>query len=466
MANNSEVMDALMAKLYAIVAAPDSITGVKRDQPYVSFTRPGIPLTEEALDFGFVTMTADQNALAADFSELANSIPTMAGFWDSTGRKVYDEYYKIIDQPVLPTVELSSAEQAQLERAKQFLFRADQYQDPITGDMVTVAVESAILQRYKEYATQWELAFEKYQSALEDYLLRKDSDPLAAEIWARKGPVLKARVQRAYQMWAAAGKARVEEVQALIENLERRGPNKLWSDRRERYRSHVRDDFQGGNYLLTKYFPQKFWKPDHGAGWMEFSFRHDEVHKVDTSKKESFGGGTSGSYGLFSWGGKMQRDSTDTYSRADTENFGLKVELAKIPLRRTWMDAGIFSSRAWRFDAQMYPESEHLSDGGNPPNGTMVAYPSALLVARNLELNMDMTSETNTYSFEKITGSARGGWGPFSIKGNYSKETTKQTHDYVSDHKGIKAPGMQIIGFVCQVLPKCPNPDDELNWPQ
>lgn len=464
--SDSNVMDALMGKLYEIVSAKDTITNIEREEPYVSFTRPGIPLSEDSLDFGFVTMTADQNALAADFSELVNSVPGQASFWNPTGRKVYDEYFKIIDQPVLPTVTLSSDEEAQLQRAKQFLFREEQYQDPITGEMITTYVESLILERYKAYEALWESAFTSYQSQLEDYLLRRETDPLAAEIWARKGPILKQKVQRAYQGWVSAGKNRVEEVQALIGNLERRGPNRLWSDRRERYNSHIRDDFQGGNYLLTKYFPQKFWSTENGSSWMEFSFRHDEVHKVDTSKKEKYGGGTGGSFGLWSWGGKMQRETTDTYSSADTSNFSLKVEIAKIPLRRTWMDAGVFFSRAWMFDEEMYPESEHLSNGEIPPTGTMVAYPSSILVARNLELSIDMTSEQNSYSHEKITGSARAGWGPFSVKGNYYKETSRQTHDFVSDHKGIKAQGMQIIGFINQPLPKCPNPDEDLNWPQ
>jgi len=464
--NNNTVMDALMGKLYEIIAASDTITDIKREEPFVSFARPGIPLTKEALDFGFVTMTADQNALAADFSELVNNVPVQSGFWNPTGRKVYDEYYKIIDQPVLPTVTLSTDEEAQLERAKKFLFREEQYQDPMTGEMITTHVESMIYERYKIYAASWESEFNSYQSALEDYLLRKDTDQLAAEIWARKGPVLKKKLHRAYMAWVSSGKNKVEEVQALIGSLERRGPHRLWSDRRERYDSHNRDDFQGGNYLLTKYFPQKFWETAAGSSWMEFSFRHDEVHKVNTSRKENFGGGTGASFGLWSWGASMQRDSTDTFNSADTSNFGLKLELAKIPLRRTWMDAGVFSSRAWQFDNEMYPASEHLSDGKTPPKGTMVAYPSSLLVVRNLELNIDMSSEQNSYSYDKISGSSRAGWGPFSIKGNYQKETTRQTHDHVSDHKGIKVPGMQIIGFVNQPLPKCPNPDEDLNWPQ
>ncbi len=466
MATDQQVMDALLAKLYEVVSASDTITNVPRDKPYVTFTRPGVPLPPKALDFGFVTMSADQNALAADFAEFANHVPAMDRFWNPSGRSVSDEYWKVIDQPVLPIAALSPDEEAQLKAAQELLFREEKYQNPLNGRLEAVRVESALLERYREYETRWTLSFEKYQSALEDYLLRKDTDPLAAEIWARKGPVLKQAVERSYQAWASSGKNSVEQAQAVIDGLQRRGSARLWAERRERYRSHVRDDFQGGNYLLTKYFPQKFWATESGSSWMDFSFRHSEVHKVDTSTSVSWGGGAGISFGLFSFGGSTQRSRTDTYGHCETNDFSLKVELAKIPLRRTWLDAGVFNSRAWKFDPQVHPYSDQLSDGGNPPAGSMVAFPTAMLVARNLELGISMTDETNRAMFEHISASASAGWGPFSIRGNYTKETRENTHDYVMDARGIRCPGMRVMGFVCQVLPRCPNPDPAMNWPR
>jgi hypothetical protein len=461
MPNNQEANDALMTKLYEIVAAPDNITKVPKDTPFVSFCRPGIPLTPQGLDFGFVTMTRDQNALAADFADIANDIPSMAGFYSPTARKVFDEYFKVINAPVLPIAELTEAEKKQLQEAKDFLFKDELRQDIGTGKMVRVVVETLIHERYKDYETQWQGAFDKYQTELENFLYKQD-DTVAVEIWSRKEPILKDKVARAYKEWEAAGKAKVEEMTALIGNLERRGPNALWAERRERYKSHTRSDNQGGNYQLTKYFPQKFW--DNGT-WSTFTFTHNEVHQIDTSVKTSFGGGGGVGFGLWSFGGNYQRDTTDTHNEADISNFSLSVEICRVPLRRTWMDAGVFTNRSWKFDKSI-SEAEYLSDGENPPRGSMVAFSTALIVARNLNIQIDISNEKNSYSLEKINASLRAGWGPFSIKGNYSKETAKQTHDFVQTGSGIEAKGMQIIGFVCQVLPKCPDPDTTLKWPK
>lgn len=170
------------------------------------------------------------------------------------------------------------------------MFKDELRQDLGTGRMVRVEVETLIHERYKEYKTRWQNEMDKYYSELENYLLRKDDNPMAVEIWSRKEPILRAKVQDAFEAWEASGKNIIEENQALISNLERRGPNKLWADRRERYRSHTRSDQQGGSYQLTKYFPQKFWTE---GTWTQFTFSHNEVHKVDTSTKQSYGGGVA-----------------------------------------------------------------------------------------------------------------------------------------------------------------------------
>jgi len=244
--------------------------------------------------------------------------------------------------------------------------------------------------------------------------------------------------------------------------LQNRGSNAVFADLRNRYNDYKRADPNGGEYRFTKYFPQKFWEVS-GGTWMTFSFNEKDVHTVDTKDVTNWGGGTSGGWGLWSWGASATRDTTNTTNESEIHTFDLSVELARIPIRRTWMDVGILSRRSWKFDNTV-PESEYLSDGGTPPKGTMVSFPTAMIVARNLTLKIDNFSEKNSYSLEKISTSLKGGWGPFSLKGNYNRETERRTHDFTQTGSGIQCSGMQVIGFVCQLLPKSPNPDETLPW--
>ena len=78
---------------------------------------------------------------------------------------------------------------------------------------------------------------------------------------------------------------------------------------------------------------------------------------------------------------------------------------------------------------------------------------------------IDMNTTENSYFASQTAASASVGWGPFSVRGNYSRNETRKTHDCVRNAAGLEAPGMQILGFICQFLPECPNPDAGLNWP-
>jgi len=142
----------------------------------------------------------------------------------------------------------------------------------------------------------------------------------------------------------------------------------------------------------------------------------------------------------------------------------LEISISIVPLLRGWLDGGVFSSRSWNFDRNLIPESENLSDGNASPKGTMPMYPTALVMARNLRVALSMTNETNRYAMSQVRGSAKAGWGPFSVRANYFRKTTKTTHDFVEDGAGLSAPGMQVLGFVCTVLDKCPNADESLKW--
>jgi len=111
---DQEIMNALMAKLYAIMSAGDTIHNVSSDAPYISFASPGIPLASDDIDFGFLSQNPKQFVAAADFSTLVNSIPAPTGFWSSSQSSVIREYEKVIKQVVLPNSTLTQQEQISL----------------------------------------------------------------------------------------------------------------------------------------------------------------------------------------------------------------------------------------------------------------------------------------------------------------------------------------------------------------
>jgi hypothetical protein len=141
------------------------------------------------------------------------------------------------------------------------------------------------------------------------------------------------------------------------------------------------------------------------------------------------------------------------------------MELATVPLLRGWLDLNVIESKNWKFDPGVVGANYLLSDGQLPPSGSMPLIPVSMILVRNVKISFDMKSQRDSYAMEQVRGSASAGWGPFSIRANYFRRTDKTTHDFVEDSAGITIPGMQLIGFVCRLLDKTPDPDPALNWP-
>jgi len=461
MYTEKDVVDSLLQRIYNIVAAPDTVTNIPTARAHLSICMPGIPLNPSALDFGFTTMSADQVERAADFSEFANIVPLWGGSWRPSGRKLTGEYKKVIDQPILPVTELSAAEKKKYEEAKALLWVNQKVQDPLTGRVDDIPVPSIWQQRYDEYEKLHRNAVMDYLDAQAKYLAHIN-EPGQPERWAQLKPILENSIRTALSKWEAAGKRKVEEARGLIGNLDGRGLQASWADRRARFDTYKKGA-QVGDFWLTKYYPNKFWED--AAGWFSILLTHNEVHTVTENEQTSWGGGGGFSAGLWSVGADVSHDSQKSRITADTSAVQVAFELAQVPLLRGWLDAEVFESRSWKFDSNLVSASENLSDGKIPPSGTMPMYPTAMLLARNVKIAFDKTSTVSTTAMETIRGSVSVGWGPFSARANYYHHWDKSTFDFVEDAAGISIPGMQVIGFICRLVETCPNPDPALHWP-
>jgi hypothetical protein len=66
---------------------------------------------------------------------------------------------------------------------------------------------------------------------------------------------------------------------------------------------------------------------------------------------------------------------------------------------------------------------------------------------------------------QKISAGASVGIGPFTISGKFNMENHTGSEKGTIATDGIAAPDVQLVAFVCEVLPQSPNPDPALKWP-
>ena len=453
--NDARAMNALLSKIYSTLTSPDSVTGTNsfNQNAFVSFCVPGIPIPSAALDFLNLTSTADFEA-AARFSRFANFAPKPTGFWIGSGPEIWQIYEDALNSAVVEPRQLTDQQKGQLKDAEDKLWT---YKSLIARDGTII---------YTKQSSQLQLDYnafkQAYQSALlslNKVIMTAKNDPNnneAAQDLALNGPIYRQNVDDAFQQWNTV-KSAVEVAQETIAELSSDGPLLLFQSMRNDLHIMQMMDSQKSIYYSTTFFPAQFWNAD---SWTTFSLAETEEHQYWSDSTTSWGGGVAGVYGL--WYGSVGVSHTDTvhHDSCNTRNYKVSFDLIQIPLVRPWLNPMLFMNHAWR----LQQGGAILSDGNPLPStgGTLPLLPTSLLVARNLSVSLDMTDEDNTSYRSETNTKGTVGWGLFSLRGGYDKVSSGGTHDYKSSDDGIKCSGMQVIGFVCDIVPKSPNPDPAL----
>ncbi|NIR28947.1 MAG: hypothetical protein GWN84_06455 [Gammaproteobacteria bacterium] len=218
------------------------------------------------------------------------------------------------------------------------------------------------------------------------------------------------------------------------------GSSHVFDELKNKLRLARRSDMKGNTYYPTLYSPSSFWTAE-ASQWRPL----EAVVPPD---------GTSDQMVVRSAAGDAQRIPFDA------SGMPVSGELILVTLLREWWAPWLFDSKAWRYaPATIAPR---LSDGKTPPSGAMPMYANAFMVARNVKVGLDIHKRKNAALAKHIERASALAWGPFQLKGTSHggrESTLRVTPD------GINSPGMQIVGFSCNVMPKCPDPNPDLDWP-
>ncbi len=461
-ASDANVMASLTQKITNIMTAADQTgSGAQSNASFLAFCSPGVMISREELIFGDMSNKVQVNANSA-FSQVVNNIPNSKGFWGPTNKLVWDIFDAAINQIELPANTLNDKEAKMLKKAQDFLYQSQTMKDPFTDEEKTSIVDSTPYASYQLYMA-------KYQAALKTYnglLIQANAPGAPASLvqdFTRNGASYKQLVISAYGEWTAKGyKQYVDEAIGIIANLTGRGPSAFYQTLRANFAADRLTDGLGSQFFPTYVYPKDPLNPALNPSWMNFFFNTEDVNTFKSDTSTNTGGSAGASWGLWSGSAAASYGSGQSNFESDTSNLSLSVQLIQLPLTRPWMRPEIFWSRGWRWSSS--GPGTPVSDGKTPPQGLMPLYPTSMVVAKNLDIKLDMTNERNQSSWSKIDTQASVGWGPFSISGNYSRSDSQATSNFTKTSTGITVPGAQIIAYVCEVLPLSPDPDPSLNW--
>ena len=447
------------------------------DRSFITWCRPGIPLQAKDLDFAengvFSAATAEgQRALANHafaFSSLMDFIPETGAAYDNAkqeaafapqgGMRLSEMYGQILKMSKVVHHELTQEEKDRIERCRKFLQTTVKQQDLMSGEMVEKSQPSPQANAYDTRMAEWLIARTNRGNKLAAARSAQGAEGLAAVTdWQTNGEVYDMQVALAQKKWETEGfRNEVDQARAIVDQTTQRDMV-LWKaaleDRYEKGRVQHIDS--GSDFPYTTLVPGNIAS---SPGWTTYQQNHSSVSSETHSEATSWNASAGLSFGLWSASAGVQSSSSEQTANVNCSSFSLSVELAQAVVVRPWFYPEFFKSRGWLLrKGEGWTFEEVLSDGGKPPRGLFIGFPTQVVLARNLTItsNEFASAYRETASSVGVQGSV--GWGPFRVSGGYSHNEHDTKQSATADGATIRSEGMQIVAFVNHALGKTPDP--------
>jgi hypothetical protein len=365
--------------------------------------------------------------------------------------------------------ELPEETKKKIEKFRGLLSVTKMKKNLIDDTETPVTESSPLVQVYNEKLKNYEDAALEYNSHRIAALTADNVKDV--HFWAMNANILRNAVRAAMADWVTNGyKNDYEQISAFIDQVMQRDMSLL--------KQQYKDDLEkarltglasGSDFYYTSVVPGNFLK---ASGWTEFTFNSSDYNSSSNfSYASSFSskGGGGGLFGVVGAGGRASKAHLESQSHLqfNSEHFGMSFWVTQVPIVRPWFKTSFLTSKLWRFD-QNNPESkgEMVNDGGKPPQGKIPAYPTSMIVIKDLKIVLAKSSGVSDYmsSYDRSSSSS-GGYlqlGSFHLAGYSGRSSASgqasRSLDYDSESQTLSVPGAQIIGFKCHVLPKSPDP--------
>ncbi|MEB1528631.1 hypothetical protein [Xanthomonas sp. WHRI 7945] len=509
------MLNSVMGKVYNVLTNGDD-TVPKSEDNFFSWATPGIPLQPEDVRFmkqgltGVVRKAAldemrttqpdgttttpeltpsqlealkgsDAAQLlkqAEDFSRLVDFVPDLAATVNNqfsalsvmnNEGTLSERYEYILRMSQVMHNELPEDIKKKIEKFRGLLQTTTTKKNLIDDSETQVTEPSPLVKAYNEKMVDYMSAALEYNSQRIDGLAA--ADQRAVQNWAINANILRNKVKAAMSDWVSNGyKNDYEQIAAFIDQVMQRDMALLKQQYRDDLeKARLTSLVSGSDFFYSSVVPGNFMD---NAGWTEFGFSSADYNSSSNSSYAMRRSSTSaggGFLGIFGGGGKASNASGESQSHVqfDSEHFSMKFSIAQMPIVRPWFKTAFLMSKSWRMD-QNNPEAkgQFASDGATPAKGLLPAYPTSLILVRDLTLCFAKSSGFSDMAESWQRSSASGGgvfsFGPFHMGGSHGRssasgERSSQGH-YDRESQTMKVDGTQIIGFKCHVFPKSPDP--------
>ncbi|KYF55944.1 hypothetical protein BE04_06765 [Sorangium cellulosum] len=400
-------------------------------------------------------ISGSKNA-AINIARLVDDAPEMSTFYDENGNTITQIYKQILDGVSIPAQPPNPAIEKQLSDAEAVLYRTVEVTDPDTGQKTSKRVET---QLYRDYLDKLE-AYNKARASYTAAFLEAQKTEQGRNTWPLIASTRQLPVRLAYDRWRAAGADKIEQAQAIKNTSSQNALQKAWDGAKklfEGYGVQLEDSGSGMSVPIQRctLLPSD-WHSESSTGWTDLSVSSSSAATSSSSEYRSYGGSAGFSLGLFSIGGSGGHSSSSRHASAETKNMTISFSYTLVAIRRPWMTFNLLGTKGWNL-GNLYGKGA-ISNGTKvgQEHSAMPLLPTSFVVVKNVVISANWAKAD--WELIKSQTNAGGGFGigPFSISGRYAHSRSNETFKSDADGGKITVPGVQIIGFISQIVPFCP----------
>lgn len=369
--------------------------------------------------------------------------------------KLADSWYAIITgaNGIPPNSELNDAMKEAYEKATAKLMDKE-------GNM------TPHYQAYQNYADAYK---SKVKSRNKAYAAAF-TDPMKLQQWPQDGVIYQEDVDEAWDRWMSFGFKM--EIEKAIATLAAQGTDPaiaLIARAKKKFQNSLFQFAGYGEIPYTMLSPRTWYDADDDEGWNDYTSRDFHYESHYTASQTSYGGGGSVGIGFWRAGASFQHDESHVTSNAAMKNVKIKFKYAVVDIDRPWLDTSLLNLNNWFLvgDYKKNCISKGVMSQETPTDGTEPVFlPSivtSLILIKDVHISWDNWKQQWEAHAESTSasGSASYGFWCFTASANYSH--AKQSRDFSCDATGeeLVISGIQLIGYVSQILPASPQHDSK-----
>ena len=383
------------------------------------------------------------------FARMVDSVPALDADYAATTNKVSATYKSIVDS-ANTTAQVDDKQKAIYDKAYAYLNKTVTIAD-FEGNETTSVQPTAIFNSYNTNRTAYMVALSAYRTSYLGYNLDNIDEQRK---WQANEPLLKNAIDQTYITWRSQGATQVEQaLAALASSINNIVSTAIAASQKNMVDSQMSSGMGiPSNWYMTYPTPTNWCEDSALPNFSTLTLKSDNLTKTSDSSYTDYSSGVKASYGLWSVSAEVSGHHAESHEHMNADTFGLSAKIAVVQINRPWLNDLIFRMAGWSLLAQ---PAGSISNGaliGNA-NGMLPLIPTAFIVARDIAITANWTTEDKSHVEDSIATKASVGWGPFSINGSYSHGSSSDYFNSTFNGGTLNVPGMQIIGWVNQIVP-------------